>query len=112
MAQKCSHWVCPGESLSWGPTCSTSAFAASLHLAGERPCIRAKAAEKLLSTAVEEGGDRSVSEIAVLLGYPSPSAFCHAFSDFTGMSPRAWMIQKGIQTGRTPFESLTRAASP
>ena len=40
-------------------------------------------------------GNRSVSEIAVLLGYPSPSAFCHAFSDFTGMSPRAWMIQKG-----------------
>ena len=37
-----------------------------------------------------EDGDRSVSEIAVLLGYPSPSAFCHAFSDFTGMSPRAW----------------------
>lgn len=35
-------------------------------------------------------GDRTVSEVAVLLGYPSPSAFCHAFSDFTGMSPRAW----------------------
>ena len=42
-----------------------------------------------------EGGARSVSEVAVLLGYPSPSAFCHAFSDFTGLSPRAWMIQKG-----------------
>ena len=38
-----------------------------------------------------EDGNRSVSEIAVLLGYPSPSAFCHAFSDFTGMSPRAWV---------------------
>ena len=37
-----------------------------------------------------EDGGRTVSEIAVLLGYPSPSAFCHAFSDFTGMSPRAW----------------------
>ena len=37
-----------------------------------------------------EDGNRSVSEIAALLGYPSPSAFCHAFSDFTGMSPRAW----------------------
>lgn len=35
-----------------------------------------------------EDGNRSVSEVAVLLGYPSPSAFCHAFSDFTGMSPR------------------------
>lgn len=42
-----------------------------------------------------EDGDRTVSEVAVLLGYPSPSAFCHSFSDFTGMSPRAWMIQKG-----------------
>lgn len=36
-------------------------------------------------------GNRSVSEVAVLLGYPSPSAFCHAFSDFTGMSPRTWV---------------------
>ena len=50
-----------------------------------------------------EDGDRSVSEIAVLLGYPSLSAFCHAFSDFTGLSPRAWMIQKGIQKGTDPF---------
>lgn len=38
-----------------------------------------------------EDGNCSVSEVAVLLGYPSPSAFCHAFSDFTGMSPRAWV---------------------
>ena len=37
-----------------------------------------------------EDGDCTVAEVAVLLGYPSPSAFCHAFSDFTGMSPRAW----------------------
>ena len=43
-------------------------------------------------------GDRTVSEVAVLLGYPSPSAFCHAFSDFTGLSPRAW-----IQKGTDPF---------
>ena len=50
-----------------------------------------------------EDGDRSVSEIAVLLGYPSLSAFCHAFSDFTGMPPRAWMIQKGIQKGADSF---------
>ena len=42
-----------------------------------------------------EDGDRTVSEVSVLLGYPSPSAFCHAFSDFTGLSPRAWVIQKG-----------------
>ena len=39
-------------------------------------------------------GDHTVSEIAVLLGYPSPSAFCHAFSDFTGMSPRTWAHRK------------------
>ncbi|HIZ17874.1 MAG TPA: helix-turn-helix transcriptional regulator [Candidatus Olsenella stercoravium] len=37
-----------------------------------------------------EDGNRSVAEVAVLLGYPSPSAFCHAFTGFTGMSPRAW----------------------
>ena len=35
-------------------------------------------------------GAHTIAEVAVLLGYPSPSAFCHAFSDFTGMSPRAW----------------------
>lgn len=38
-----------------------------------------------------EDGNRSVAEVAVLLGYPSPSAFCHAFTGFTGMSPRAWV---------------------
>lgn len=54
-----------------------------------------------------EDGDCTVAEVAVLLGYPSPSAFCHAFSDFTGMSPRAW-----VKRGQTPLESLTRAASP
>ncbi|MCR8907027.1 helix-turn-helix transcriptional regulator [Thermophilibacter sp. ET337] len=48
-----------------------------------------------LACRLLEGGDRSVSEVAVLLGYPSSSAFCHAFSGFTGMSPRAWVIQKG-----------------
>ena len=45
-----------------------------------------------------EDGNRSVSEVAVLLGYPSPSAFCHAFTDFTGLSPRAW-----TQQGTDPF---------
>ncbi len=54
-----------------------------------------------------EGGARSVSEVAVLLGYPSPSAFCHAFSDFTGLSPRAW-----VKRGQTPFDPLARTASP
>lgn len=44
-------------------------------------------------------GDRSVSEIAVLLGYPSPSAFCHAFSDFTGMPPRAWRERAAMEDG-------------
>lgn len=39
-------------------------------------------------------GDRTVSEVAVLLGYPSPSAFCHAFADFTGLSPRTWAHRK------------------
>ena len=39
-------------------------------------------------------GVYTVAEVAVLLGYPSPSAFCHAFSDFTGLSPRAWVKRR------------------
>ena len=35
-------------------------------------------------------GNLSVAEVAGLLGYPSPSAFCHAFAAATGMAPRAW----------------------
>ncbi|MDO4428327.1 MAG: AraC family transcriptional regulator [Atopobiaceae bacterium] len=41
-----------------------------------------------------EDGAHTVVEVAVLLGYPSPSAFCHAFSDFTGLSPRAWVKRR------------------
>ena len=32
----------------------------------------------------------SIAEVARLTGYPSISAFCHAFTSATGMSPRAW----------------------
>lgn len=32
----------------------------------------------------------SVAEIAEALGYPSASAFCHAFARTAGVSPRAW----------------------
>ena len=32
----------------------------------------------------------SIAEVAGLLGYPSPSAFSHAFSSATGISPRGW----------------------
>ena len=32
----------------------------------------------------------SIAEVAELTGYPSISAFCHAFTSATGMSPRAW----------------------
>lgn len=32
----------------------------------------------------------SVAEIAEALGYPSASAFCHAFANAAGVSPRAW----------------------
>lgn len=32
----------------------------------------------------------SVAEIAEALGYPSSSAFCHAFASAAGVSPRAW----------------------
>lgn len=32
----------------------------------------------------------AVSQVAALLGYPSASAFDHAFSQALGMSPRAW----------------------
>lgn len=32
----------------------------------------------------------SIAEVAGLTGYPSISAFCHAFTSATGMSPRAW----------------------
>lgn len=46
-----------------------------------------------------EDGGRTVSEVAVLLGYPSPSAFCHAFSDFTGMPPRAWRERAAMEDG-------------
>ncbi|HIU23828.1 MAG TPA: helix-turn-helix transcriptional regulator [Candidatus Coprovicinus avistercoris] len=32
----------------------------------------------------------SIAEIAGLLGYPSPSAFSHAFSSAAGIAPRGW----------------------
>lgn len=41
----------------------------------------------------------SVSDVAGLLGYPSPSAFDHAFSQATGMSPRAWRGDRAPRTG-------------
>lgn len=41
-----------------------------------------------------EDGRFSVAEISRTLGYPSPSAFTHAFSDAVGMSPRAWRTMR------------------
>lgn len=43
-------------------------------------------------------GDESltVAEVAALLGYPSPSAFCHAFASATGVSPRRWRESRGL----------------
>lgn len=32
----------------------------------------------------------TTAEVAHLLGYPSPSAFCHAFASVMGVSPRKW----------------------
>lgn len=32
----------------------------------------------------------TIAEVTRLLGYPSPSAFCHAFVSATGMAPKAW----------------------
>ena len=44
-------------------------------------------------------GDLTVAEVADLLGYPSPSAFCHAFSDFTGKPPRVWRERAAMADG-------------
>lgn len=42
-----------------------------------------------------EGGGLSIAEVAATLGYPSPSAFCHAFASAMGLSPRKWVeLQK------------------
>ena len=38
-----------------------------------------------------EGGGLSIAEVAATLGYPSPSAFCHAFASAMGLSPRKWV---------------------
>lgn len=35
-------------------------------------------------------GDRAVTDIAISVGYASPSAFNAAFRDFTGLAPGAW----------------------
>lgn len=32
----------------------------------------------------------TIGEVAGLLGYPTPSAFCHAFVSALGMAPKAW----------------------
>ena len=58
---------------------------------------------------LEEG--HAVAEVAVLLSYPSPSAFCHAFSGLTGMSPRAWVRGDGPLDPSTPA-SCQRATCP
>lgn len=46
-------------------------------------------------------GDESlaVAEVAALLGYPSISAFCHAFTSALGMSPSAWRERAGAADG-------------
>lgn len=41
----------------------------------------------------------SIAEVAGLLGYPSPSAFCHAFASAMGRSPRAWRRSYTSQRG-------------
>lgn len=38
-----------------------------------------------------EGGALSIAEVATAMGYPSPSAFCHAFASAMGISPRKWI---------------------
>lgn len=38
-----------------------------------------------------EGGTLSIAEVAATMGYPSPSAFCHAFASAMGTSPRKWI---------------------
>lgn len=82
---------------------SLDALAKELYVSRSRLCdafrcetgqsVGAYARQLRMERACRLLGDRAytVSEVAVLLGYPSPSAFCHAFSDFTGMSPRAWV---------------------
>ena len=35
-------------------------------------------------------GDLTIIEVSTLLGYPSPSSFCHSFSTATGVSPQQW----------------------
>ena len=55
-----------------------------------------------------------VADVAVLLGYPSPSAFDHAFSQATGMSPSAWR-KVTISSGHTvkPGQAVrTRGSGP
>lgn len=55
-----------------------------------------------------------VADVAGLLGYPSPSAFDHAFSQAMGMSPSAWR-KATISSGHTvkPGQAVrTRGSDP
>ena len=86
---------------------SVDALARRLYVSRSRLCdafrretgqsVGAYARQLRMERACRLLGERAhtVSEVAVLLGYPSPSAFCHAFSDFTGMSPRTWIKGDG-----------------
>ncbi len=40
-------------------------------------------------------GDRSITQIASMLGFPSPQHFATQFRNATGMSPRAWIAKGG-----------------
>lgn len=50
----------------------------------------------------------TVAEVAALLGYPSPSAFCHAFASAMGIPPQRWRDRAHV----TPCEAGTSNGAP
>ena len=50
----------------------------------------------------------TVAEVAALLGYPSPSAFCHAFASAMGIPPQGWRDRAHV----TPCEAGTSNGAP
>lgn len=67
--------------------------------------VRKARAEDLLD------GNRSVGEVAFLLGYSEPAAFLHAFRRWHGATPRAWLESRTRSSARAATGSGQRPAA-